>query len=78
MSNRIKNTKRNIVFSFTDSIITIIFEFVSKSLIVYYFGNQYLGLAGLFSSILQVLNVAELGFQWLLYIICINLLLKMM
>ena len=63
MSNRIKNTKRNIVFSFTDSIITIIFEFVSKSLIVYYFGNQYLGLTGLFSSILQVLIVAELGFS---------------
>lgn len=61
--SRIKNTKRNIIFSLADSFFTILFEFISKSLIVYYFGKQYLGLSGLFSSILQVLNVAELGFS---------------
>lgn len=61
--SRTKNTKRNIIFSYIDTIIMMVFSFVSKSLIVHVLGDQYLGLSGLFSSILQVLNMAELGFS---------------
>lgn len=39
------------------------FAFVSRSLIVHYLGDEYLGLSSLFSSILQVLSMAELGFS---------------
>lgn len=61
--SRVINTKRNLFFSYIDLIITIVFSFVSKYLIVRTLGDQYLGLSGLFSSILQVLNMAELGFS---------------
>lgn len=61
--SRTKNTKRNIIFSFVDTFIMMGFQFVSRSIIVYVFNSQYLGLSSLFSSILQVLNMADLGFS---------------
>ncbi len=61
--SRIKNTKRNIFFSLFEAILTIGFQFVSRSIIVYVFNDQYLGLSSLFTSILQVLNMADLGFS---------------
>ena len=61
--SRTKNTKRNIIFSYIETISTIVFAFVSRSLIVHYLGDQYLGLSSLFKSILQVLGMAELGFS---------------
>ena len=60
--NRTKNTKRNIIFSYVDSFITIGFQFLSRSIIVHTFSSQYLGLTSLFTSVLQVLNMADLGF----------------
>ena len=61
--SRIKNTKRNIFTSFVYTFLTILFQFISRSVIVYYLGEKYLGLSSLFTSILQVLNMAELGFS---------------
>lgn len=61
--SRTKNTKRNIVYSFVDTAISMGFQFISRTLIVTTFSNQYLGLSSLFTSILQVLNMAELGFS---------------
>lgn len=62
MASRIKNTKRNIIASYILMVIQILFSFISKSVIVSTLGKEYLGLSSLFSSILTVLNVAELGF----------------
>ena len=63
MSNsRTKNTKRNIVWSYTDYLVTFVFQFISRTIIVQVLGSQYLGLSSLFTSILHVLNMAELGF----------------
>jgi O-antigen/teichoic acid export membrane protein len=41
----------------------MIFQFIARSVIVYALGEEYLGLSSLFTSILQVLNVSELGFS---------------
>ncbi len=62
MASRTKNTARNIVASYVFIAIQIVFAFASKSIIVYTMGSAYLGLSSLFTSILNVLNVAELGF----------------
>ena len=62
-SSRVTNTKRNLIWSFLEYFVLILFSFVSNAVIVYYFGKDYLGLSSLFTSILQVLNVAELGFS---------------
>ena len=62
-TTRVENTRRNIFWSYIDFAITIIFQFVSRTIIINVLGAQYLGLSSLFSSILQVLNMAELGFS---------------
>ena len=61
--SRLQNTKRNIFFSYVDTIISLAFSFVSRTIIVQVLGEQYLGLSSLFVSIFQVLNMAELGFS---------------
>ena len=62
-NSRVKNTKRNISWSFVDYTISALFQFVSRTIIVYFLGQEYLGLSSLFSSILSVLNMTELGFS---------------
>ena len=63
MHSRTYNTKRNIIWSYVNYIITVIFQFLSRYLIVRVLGAEYLGLSSLFTSILTVLNMTELGFS---------------
>lgn len=58
---RTKNTLRNIAFGSINRIINIILPFISRTVILYIMGTQYLGLSSLFSSILSFLSLAELG-----------------
>ena len=60
--SRVKNTKRNISAGMLNSIVSILFPFAVRTGILYVLGEQYVGLSSLFVSILQVLNLAELGF----------------
>ena len=58
---RTKNAARNVVFGVLyKSYITIV-PFFIRTAIIYFLGVQYLGLNGIFASILNVLNLAELG-----------------
>ena len=63
MDSRVRNTKRNLIASYVFTALTMLFQFVSRSVIIRYLGEPYLGLSSLFTSILQVLNMAELGFS---------------
>ena len=58
---RTKNTLRNIAFGSLNRIINIILPFISRTVILYVMGTQYLGLSSLFSSILNFLSLTELG-----------------
>lgn len=58
---RTKNAKRNVIWSWINKVFTLFIPFVMRTIILYTLGNLYLGLGSLFSSILQVLNLAELG-----------------
>lgn len=58
---RTKNATRNIVFGFFLKIYQIFIPFLMRTAMIYFMGVQYLGLNSLFASILQVLNLAELG-----------------
>lgn len=62
-SSRIKNTVRNINAGLINQIITIILPFINRTAILWTLGAEFTGLASLFSSILNVLNIAELGFN---------------
>lgn len=58
---RKKNASRNIVFGMVLKVYQILGPFLMRTVMLYMLGFQYLGLNGLFTSILQVLNLAELG-----------------
>ena len=58
---RTKNAARNVVFDGTMEIVNVLFPFVIRSVMLHFLGTEYLGLNGLFKSILNFLNLAELG-----------------
>lgn len=59
--NRTKNATRNIIFGVIQRVYQIIVPFAMRTAIIYWLGVEYLGLDGLFTSVLSVLNLAELG-----------------
>ncbi len=58
----IKNTKKGIVAGVIARVIALFFPFLNRTLFLMLLGPKYLGLNGLFASILGVLSLAELGF----------------
>ena len=58
---RTKNASRNIFFGVILKIYQILVPFLMRTAMIYLMGVQYLGLNSLFTSVLQVLNLAELG-----------------
>ena len=61
--SRVKNSKRNLVSGLIHQVTNICLPFAIKTIILYVLGAQYQGLNGLFSSILQILNLTDLGFS---------------
>ena len=59
---RVKKTKRNILYGFLQVIVSRFLPFISRTILIYRFGVDYLGLSSLFASILSVLSLMELGF----------------
>ena len=59
--SRTKNAKRNIIFGIVNKLVHMVFPFAVRSIIIQVLGTEYLGLSSLFTSVLQVLNLAELG-----------------
>lgn len=58
---RTKNATRNIIWGVIEKIITILLPFVTRTILIKVLGAEYLGLNSLFTSILQVLSISELG-----------------
>ena len=58
---RTKNAIRNIIFGIILRIYQLLVPFLMRTAMIYFMGVRYLGLSGLFTSILSVLNLAELG-----------------
>ena len=57
-----RNTRRNMVAGALNKGIGLLFPFLNRTLFLWLLGPEYLGLNGLFGSILGVLMLAELGF----------------
>jgi len=62
-NGRTKNTTRNIIWGILNQGIMTFMPFIVRTVLLYTLGTEYLGLNSLFSSILQVLNLTELGFS---------------
>ena len=58
---RTKNTTRNILAGVFLRLYQMIDPFILRTIMIYMLGIQYVGLNGLFTSVLQVLNLSELG-----------------
>lgn len=58
---RTVNAKNNIVFGTIYKVYQIIIPFIMRTLMIYQMGMEYAGLNNLFTSIFQILNLAELG-----------------
>ena len=59
--SRIENTSKNFVFSLLATIITAVTGFVSRTVFIYTIGVDYLGASSLFTNILSMLSLTELG-----------------
>lgn len=62
-NSRVKNSKRNISSGIISCISTIGLGFFIRTAVLYIFHEKYLGLTSVFSSIISVLNMSELGFS---------------
>lgn len=59
--SRTKNSLRNIAFGVGGQAVTMVLQFVTRSVFIQTLGVAYLGVTGLFTNILSVLALAELG-----------------
>ena len=59
---RTRNVGRNMIFGLLNRCVSLLLPFLVRTVLIYRFGAQYLGMNSLLASIFQVLNLAELGF----------------
>ena len=60
--SRTSNSIRNIVVSVGCQLATLVLSFITRTLFIHILGTDYLGINGLFSNILSVMSLADLGF----------------
>lgn len=60
-NSRTTNTIYNFIASLGGQVITIIIQFIVRTVFIHTLGKSYLGIGGLFSNILSMLSIAELG-----------------
>lgn len=58
---RTLNSLKNIVSGIGGQIISVLLKFISRTVFIYVLGKEYLGIEGLFTNILGILSIAELG-----------------
>nr|WP_317279569.1 oligosaccharide flippase family protein [uncultured Fusobacterium sp.] len=59
--SRIENTLKNMFSGLIAQIIVLVMNFINRTIFIKFLGVEYLGLSGLFSNILSMLSLAELG-----------------
>ena len=58
---RVKRFLQNMAVGVGGQMFTYILQFISRTVFIYTLGKEYLGISGLFSNIIGVLSVTELG-----------------
>lgn len=59
--SRINNSIKNSISSMGGQLLTLILGYVSRSIFIKTLGAQYLGISGLFTNIISILSLSELG-----------------
>lgn len=60
--SRTKKSARNLIFTLFTQITNLIIKFVGRTIFIRILGVELLGISGLFTNILTILSLAELGF----------------
>ena len=60
--SRTKNASRNMFWGILNRVVVLVLPFITRTIILYLLGANYLGVGTLFSSILSFLSLTELGF----------------
>ena len=61
MKSRTENSAHNLIYSIVAQLSTVILTFFSRTVFIESLGEEYLGINGLFSNIITILSLAELG-----------------
>lgn len=61
MENRTNNAVRNVYSAVIFQILNIVIKFGMRTVFVYCLGQEYLGVSGVFSNVLTILSLTELG-----------------
>lgn len=61
--SRSKRTVQNMTIGFTYQAMSIVLSFISRTVFIRTLGTEYLGLNGIFSDVLTLLSMADLGFS---------------
>lgn len=59
--NRTKNSTRTFIFGILSRLVAILGPFTTRTIIIYKLGTDYVGLSSLFTSVLSILSISELG-----------------
>lgn len=59
--SRTQNTAKNIMWGYVGNIVILIMQFISRTVFIYSIGVSYLGINGLFTNVLGLLSLSELG-----------------
>ena len=60
--NRTRSSTKNIIAGLANRLVMVLGEFLIRAIMIRTLGSEYLGLSNLFTSILSMLNIAEMGF----------------
>ena len=60
--DKTQNSIRNSAFGIASQIVIILISFFTRSIFLKYLSEEYLGLNGLFSNVISILSLTELGF----------------
>lgn len=61
MNSRTSNAIKNVAFSMMTQFVNIIVKFVMRTVFIYCLGKEYLGINGVFTNVLSLLSLTELG-----------------
>ncbi len=61
VKSRTENSIRNSIWGWISKIVAMVLPFILRTVMIYTIGQEYVGLNGLFTSILSMLSLSELG-----------------
>ena len=59
--SRTKKSIRNVIFTIVGFVVTTLLQLVNRKVFILFLSSEYLGLNGLFSNILSMLSLSEMG-----------------